>query len=57
VDIWGERVTLRDGEGQRRTVELRDLREEVARGGEPASEGKRAGKENPKDRAKPSGSE
>ncbi len=29
VDIWGERVTLRDEEGSRRTVELEALKEEV----------------------------
>lgn len=29
VDIWRERVTLKDEEGNRRTVELPDLREEV----------------------------
>jgi cell fate regulator YaaT (PSP1 superfamily) len=47
VDIWGDRVTLRDGEGQRRTVKLPDLREEVARGGEAASKKKEAEKKNP----------
>lgn len=34
VDIWGERVTLRDAEGNRRTLKLQALREEVARAGE-----------------------
>jgi cell fate regulator YaaT (PSP1 superfamily) len=29
VDIWGERVVLRDAEGERRTVELEDLKGEV----------------------------
>jgi len=33
IDIWRERVTLRDEEGNRRTVELADLRAEVARAG------------------------
>ena len=32
VDIWHERVTLRDGEGNRRAVHLDELKEEVARG-------------------------
>ena len=31
VDIWRETVTLRDPEGNRRTVPLRDIRAEVAR--------------------------
>ncbi len=34
VDIWGARVTLKDGEGNRRTLSLQDLRAEVARAGE-----------------------
>ncbi|HUF12512.1 MAG TPA: regulatory iron-sulfur-containing complex subunit RicT [Longimicrobiales bacterium] len=33
VDIWRERVLLRDDEGNRRTVPLADLREEVSRAG------------------------
>ena len=33
VDIWRERVHLRDEEGGRRTVALADLREEVTRAG------------------------
>ena len=33
VDIWRERVQLRDDEGNRRTVALADLREEVTRAG------------------------
>lgn len=33
VDIWGERVTLRDQEGSRRTLDLEDLRKEVAAAG------------------------
>jgi cell fate regulator YaaT (PSP1 superfamily) len=38
VDIWGERVTLRDAEGNRRTLKLRALREEVANAGEAGPE-------------------
>jgi cell fate regulator YaaT (PSP1 superfamily) len=34
VDIWGERVTLKDGEGNRRTLSLPELRAEVSRAGE-----------------------
>jgi cell fate regulator YaaT (PSP1 superfamily) len=33
VDIWGERVTLRDKEGARRTLTLQALRKEVAQAG------------------------
>lgn len=33
IDIWRERVTLRDEDGNRRTVELADLRAEVAEAG------------------------
>lgn len=33
IDIWRERVLLRDDEGNRRTVELADLRAEVASAG------------------------
>jgi cell fate regulator YaaT (PSP1 superfamily) len=29
VDIWGQRVTLRDGEGSRRVLTLQELRSEV----------------------------
>ena len=35
VDIWRERVVLRDQEGDRRSVTLAELRREVAKGGEP----------------------
>ncbi|MHC4781247.1 MAG: PSP1 domain-containing protein [Planctomycetota bacterium] len=35
VDIWREAVTLKDQEGDRRTVTLAELRGEVARGGDP----------------------
>jgi cell fate regulator YaaT (PSP1 superfamily) len=34
VDIWTDQVTLRDGEGNRRSVTLEALREEVARASE-----------------------
>lgn len=34
VDIWTDQVTLKDGEGNRRSVTLRALREEVARASE-----------------------
>jgi cell fate regulator YaaT (PSP1 superfamily) len=30
VDIWADKVTLRDGEGERRTLSLADLKREVA---------------------------
>ncbi len=33
VDIWRERVQLRDDEGNRRTVDLAELRDEVTRAG------------------------
>jgi cell fate regulator YaaT (PSP1 superfamily) len=33
VDIWGERVTLRDASGDRRSVSLEELKEEVRRAG------------------------
>jgi cell fate regulator YaaT (PSP1 superfamily) len=36
VDIWSETVTLRDPDGERRTVELRELKTEV--GGKPRGE-------------------
>jgi cell fate regulator YaaT (PSP1 superfamily) len=42
IDIWRERVLLRDEEGNRRTVELADLRTEVARAGEDGSAPERA---------------
>jgi cell fate regulator YaaT (PSP1 superfamily) len=35
VDIWRERVVLRDAEGERRTLRLSELRNEMARGGSP----------------------
>ena len=43
VDIWSEKVTLRDGEGNRRAITLRELRQEVARAG--AESGAEAGGE------------
>jgi len=43
VDIWRERVLLKDEDGNRRTVALQDLKAEVARaGGESAGEGANA---------------
>jgi cell fate regulator YaaT (PSP1 superfamily) len=35
VDIWRERVVLKDEEGSRRSVTLTELRQEVARAGDP----------------------
>jgi cell fate regulator YaaT (PSP1 superfamily) len=35
VDIWRERVVLRDAEGERRTLRLTELRNEMARSGNP----------------------
>jgi cell fate regulator YaaT (PSP1 superfamily) len=35
VDIWRERVVLRDHEGERRTLNLNELRNEMARAGNP----------------------
>ncbi|MGW8266896.1 MAG: PSP1 domain-containing protein [Longimicrobiales bacterium] len=58
VDIWGERVTLRDKEGDRRTLTLRELKQEVARtGNEPGSEKGPTAKGNQSERSKPRGSE
>jgi cell fate regulator YaaT (PSP1 superfamily) len=58
VDIWGERVTLRDGEGNRRSITLRELRQEVARAGdETGPENGPARDGNPSERLKPRGSE
>lgn len=37
VDIWSERVTLRDEEGNRRSISLRELRREVSSAGGAAS--------------------
>jgi cell fate regulator YaaT (PSP1 superfamily) len=39
VDIWRERVLLKDDEGNRRTVALLDLKAEVARAGGADAEG------------------
>ncbi len=56
VDIWHERVTLKDDEGNRRSLTLRELREEVSRAG---GEGRDRGpdKGTPRKRRKPRGSE
>jgi cell fate regulator YaaT (PSP1 superfamily) len=40
VDIWRERVLLKDEEGNRRVVELADLKAEVVAGGEARDEGR-----------------
>lgn len=49
VDIWRERVLLKDQEGERRTLSLAELRNEMARGGNPLES---SGQENkrPKDK-------
>jgi cell fate regulator YaaT (PSP1 superfamily) len=46
VDIWRERVLLKDDEGNRRTVPLEQLKQEVAGSGEegPLEEGRRGGR-------------
>ncbi len=44
VDIWSERVTLKDGEGNRRVITLRELRSEVAGAGEDEGSGGGSGK-------------
>lgn len=44
VDIWGERVTLKDGEGNRRTLSLQELREEMSGGGDGEGSGKKTRK-------------
>jgi len=44
VDIWRERVSLRDAEGERRSLTLRELRKEVARGGTPLPSDAETGK-------------
>ena len=55
VNIWGERVTLRDGEGSRRSLTLPQLRDEVAATGDEAQETKDT--DNQSQRPEPSGSE
>jgi cell fate regulator YaaT (PSP1 superfamily) len=56
VDIWQERVVLKDREGERRTLTLDELRKDVGRGGRSRSspeedsknsEEKRQGKRGP----------
>jgi cell fate regulator YaaT (PSP1 superfamily) len=55
VDIWGERVTLRDSEGGRRSLTLIELREDVARTGEggpekgPSENGNQTERSEPRD--------
>lgn len=41
VDIWRERVLLKDGDGERRTVELEELKSEVAAAGRNGQAGER----------------
>lgn len=55
VDIWSERVTLRDAEGTRRSLTLQQLRDEVAHAGEKDDQRQKNNK--PSDRPGPSGSE
>jgi cell fate regulator YaaT (PSP1 superfamily) len=60
VDIWGERVTLRDAEGNRRTLTLRALREEVARAGDAVhktGDSQKSTRQDQSERSKPRGSE
>jgi cell fate regulator YaaT (PSP1 superfamily) len=57
VDIWGERVTLRDGEGSRRSLTLPELREEVARAGDGGQETKDTNTDHLPERPGPSGAE
>jgi len=45
VDIWRERVVLKDKEGERRTLALRELRDEVSRSGR--SKGTPGGEKDP----------
>ena len=47
VDIWGERITLRSPEGERRTVTLEDLKREV----QPSAALERAGRSVPESEA------
>jgi cell fate regulator YaaT (PSP1 superfamily) len=44
IDIWRERVLLKDDDGNRRTVELADLRAEVARAGDADEAGSERGR-------------
>lgn len=50
VDIWGQRITLRDGEGARRVITLKELRAEV--GGVGENEGTRREKRKTRRREK-----
>jgi cell fate regulator YaaT (PSP1 superfamily) len=53
VDIWGQRVTLKDGEGARRTLTLGELRSEVGEGAEKEGSSQEArGKNHPGRRRK-----
>ena len=63
VDIWSEGVTLKDSEGSRRSLTLRELRQEVAQAGDGAQAGdetqdqENKPEDNPSQRPGPSGSE
>ena len=58
VDIWSERVILRDGEGNRRSLTLGELRQEVEKaGGDGGPERDGSETDKPSERSKPSGSE
>jgi len=54
VDIWGERVVLKDPEGERRSLSLAELREEVAQSGDPLSPPKNRARK-PSDRGEKNG--
>ena len=57
VDIWRERVVLKDQEGERRTLTLAELRNEMARGGKPLESSGQETKRPKKKGRKDSGSE
>jgi cell fate regulator YaaT (PSP1 superfamily) len=57
VDIWRERVVLKNQEGERRSVTLSELRGEVARGGSPRPSAEDDQKTSKPERQKNSGSE
>lgn len=42
VDIWGQRITLRDSEGTRRILTLQELRKEVGGGSDPDAAGRKS---------------
>lgn len=57
VDIWSERITLRDAEGSRRIITLTQLREEVGRAGDSEQAGNQDTSGEPSERPESSGSE